>query len=116
MSLENQARNAVSKALLCGQLDRDPSCEVCGRPQERPHNYSKPFPVVLYHHHSYEPAHWLDVIPLCASCHRAVHNGRMPEPRTGRVYDYVNPLKGTRVVHVRGACGVPMLMNVRRTA
>ncbi len=26
-----------------------------------------------YHHESYEPEHWLDVVPLCASCHKIRH-------------------------------------------
>jgi predicted HNH restriction endonuclease len=25
------------------------------------------------HHHSYEPADWLDVIWLCSACHMALH-------------------------------------------
>ena len=28
-----------------------------------------------YHHWSYDPEHWLDVIPLCKQCHADVHNG-----------------------------------------
>lgn len=38
------------------------------------------------HHWSYEPEHRLDVIPLCTTCHAAVHRGNIPEPRTGRRY------------------------------
>lgn len=27
-----------------------------------------------YHHHSYAPEHWLDVIPVCYTCHLRIHN------------------------------------------
>ena len=30
-------------------------------------------PAQHLHHHSYEREHWLDVVPLCASCHRIRH-------------------------------------------
>lgn len=30
-----------------------------------------------YHHHSYEQKYWLDVVPLCRSCHRLVHTGTL---------------------------------------
>lgn len=39
------------------------------------------------HHWSYAPEHADDLIPLCVSCHRRVHMGGLPEPRTGRVYN-----------------------------
>ena len=41
---------------------------------------------MILHHWSYEREHWLDVIPLCLSCHRKVHIGLLDEPRTGRRY------------------------------
>ena len=41
------------------------------------------------HHWSYRPEHMKDTIPLCRSCHRRVHTGVIPEPRTGRVYTTV---------------------------
>jgi len=29
----------------------------------------------VYHHHlGYAEEHWLDVIPMCGSCHRQAHN------------------------------------------
>ena len=58
-------------------------CEVCRRPQWIVANGG---PGVVLHHHSYAPEHHTDVIPLCQSCHRRVHAGTLPEPRTGRRY------------------------------
>ncbi len=26
-----------------------------------------------YHHWSYAPEHWLDVIPVCNACHKKIH-------------------------------------------
>jgi uncharacterized Zn finger protein (UPF0148 family) len=30
-----------------------------------------------YHHWSYAPEHWLDVIPVCARCHKKIHAGEI---------------------------------------
>lgn len=49
------------------------TCEACGSARK-----------IHQHHHDYTKRD--DTIPLCASCHRDVHNGSLPEPRTGRFY------------------------------
>lgn len=57
------AVNAVNRAVLRGEMPPVASlqCQSCGNPAEE------------YHHHSYEQQHWLDVTPLCRSCHRLLH-------------------------------------------
>lgn len=36
-------------------------CSVCNAPAQS------------YHHESYDKSQWLDVVPMCASCHRMLH-------------------------------------------
>ena len=36
-------------------------------------------PAHAYHHWSYLPMHWLDVMPLCRSCHHKVHQGKLSD-------------------------------------
>lgn len=76
-ALVSAAHWAASKLPLATE------CEVCRRPQWVVANGG---PGVVLHHHSYAPEHHTDVIPLCQSCHRRVHAGTLPEPRTGRHY------------------------------
>ena len=60
---KEQARKAVSHAVRCGILPRVSTCACsdCGGQAE------------TYHHPSYQPDHWLDVIPVCRKCHRKIH-------------------------------------------
>lgn len=61
-------------------------CEACGRGASElkpPRQQKSP---IVYHHWSTDPAHALDVMPLCRSCHSFIHHGRLAEPRTGRIY------------------------------
>lgn len=55
------ATNAVWSAILTGKLPKA-SEHPCANPKCTNHANQ-------YHHASYEPEHWLDVIPLCVSCH-----------------------------------------------
>lgn len=61
---KGRAHWEVSKAVSAGKL-KDPKtlcCANCGGA------------AVEYHHESYAPEHWLDVIPLCHSCHMTIHS------------------------------------------
>jgi len=64
------ARRAVSKAIESGLLAPASgfSCVVCGGEASE------------YHHESYEPERWLDVVPVCVPCHRAIHSGKVVMP------------------------------------
>lgn len=57
-----KARSVVGNAVATGKL---PSAITlicsCGEQAEQ------------YHHPSYEPEHWLDVIPVCRKCHNELH-------------------------------------------
>lgn len=57
-----QAQNAVQYAMKIGNLlcARNFQC-FCGKQAQH------------YHHSSYAPEHWLDVIAVCIPCHRKVH-------------------------------------------
>lgn len=62
-------------------------CEVCGAPERMlPTKRGGVRTSILRHHWSYDPEHAADTIDLCDACHRKVHKGKIPEPRTGRVY------------------------------
>lgn len=59
-----QAHSAVYRAVRDGRLPHasDLACNQCGNQ------------ALDYHHHNgYSREHWLDVIPLCRSCHRNVN-------------------------------------------
>lgn len=58
-----RAQQAVKYAVKTGKLPhtKELQCKHCDRQAQQ------------YHHWSYLPEHWLDVIPLCAKCHRAIH-------------------------------------------
>lgn len=59
-----KAREAVIYAVKIGRLPRVSTlkCQDCGESARE------------YHHWSYEPEHWLDVIPLCKNHHSARHH------------------------------------------
>lgn len=58
-----QAVYTVSNAVKLGVLPSAKTlvCRKCGAQAEQ------------YHHWSYEPEHWLDVVPVCVECHREIH-------------------------------------------
>lgn len=58
-----KAREAVVYAVKIGKLPRARTlkCQDCSES------------AIEYHHWSYEPEHWLDVIPLCKKCHTERH-------------------------------------------
>ena len=60
---KQNAKKAVRYAVKTGRLAPASACECndCGKPAQH------------LHHHSYEVEHRLDVVPLCASCHRIRH-------------------------------------------
>ncbi len=60
------SRSALRKAVITGELPniKTQICVDCGEPADDYH-----------HHNGYEPEHWLDVIPLCRTCHRNRHRG-----------------------------------------
>lgn len=61
-----KAHTAITVAVNRGQLSpaSAKTCQHCGQQAEQ------------YHHWSYLPEHWLDVIPLCRQCHTDVHRNR----------------------------------------
>ncbi len=67
------------KAKRDGLISKPQQCEVCTSTNR-----------LVWHHWSYELEHALNVIPLCVGCHIRIHRGKIPEPRTGRVYDFKN--------------------------
>ncbi len=58
-----KAAYVLSNAVKLGKLPpaRNLICCQCGAQAEQ------------YHHWSYAPEHWLDVIPVCVKCHREIH-------------------------------------------
>lgn len=64
-----------------------PACDICGAAGFRRAGNERGAGQwsVVYHHHSYEPKFWLDVVPVCRSCHMKIHHGQIPEPRTGEL-------------------------------
>jgi hypothetical protein len=71
------AHIAVRMAVRSGRLPPLTECALCGGKQS-PNGRN-----VEYHHHSYAPEHWLDVIAVDRACHRKIHAGTIPEPATG---------------------------------
>lgn len=61
-----KANRETNKAVRKGLLPNPKTClcAKCGNP------------AVEYHHHSYEIEYWLDVIPVCHTCHMNIHPGR----------------------------------------
>jgi hypothetical protein len=95
------ARQAVRAAIESGDLTRGTVCEVCHKPGDD----------LQGHHWSHEPAAWLDVIWCHAGCHASIHAGRVPEPRTGRMYGAPHRAVLTRDAHDLGR----MLVEARGT-
>lgn len=62
---QRKAKTAVKIAVKQGKLPnvKSISCVDCGEQAQE------------YHHWSYKEEHWLDVIPLCITCHKARHCG-----------------------------------------
>jgi len=66
---KTKAGSALNHAITAGRLTpaKIHKCAYCDEQAEQ------------YHHvHGYAPEHWLDVIPLCRSCHRAIHYPSVP--------------------------------------
>ena len=63
---KREARERVNLAVSSGKLPRvkNCSCFMCGGQADE------------YHHWSYKPEHYLDVIPLCQICHSGLHRMR----------------------------------------
>ena len=95
---KSRARAKVSKAIAEGLLARPAACEACGKAQWDVGTH-RPKPGVIYHHHDYNQP--LSVISLCLSCHQRVHSGKLPEPRTGRIYNDPRKKTGPRPEHER---------------
>lgn len=87
---QRAAHNAVSKAICDGVLARPTECTICHsdgwvtRPANQYRQAYQTF-TLRYHHWSYLPEHQLDVVPVCGLCHRRVHTGHLPEPKTGLI-------------------------------
>lgn len=62
-----KAKSAVYTAMTSGKLIHISEC-VCAHCSQ---------PANEYHHWSYQEIHWLDVIPMCATCHRRLHRGKL---------------------------------------
>jgi len=60
----NNARNTVHRAITRGEI-QPISTQICNNCGESAQEY--------HHHLGYAKKHWLDVIPLCKSCHKNVH-------------------------------------------
>ena len=63
------ARNMVRRAIIRGELVPSDMCEQCGKTPIR----KKRRPIEAHHHNGYSDEHALDVIWLCASCHKLAH-------------------------------------------
>jgi len=57
-----KAKNALNQAIRSGKIERAKECSQC---QSTKH--------IVGHHWSYEEANWTDVIWVCQSCHRKIH-------------------------------------------
>jgi hypothetical protein len=88
----SKGRGAVDKAIRHGVLAHRPAaCEACGV-AGRLGNVDRW--TIVWHHHAvdpYAPENLLQVTAVCESCHRRIHSGRIPEPRTGRVHARPEP-------------------------
>lgn len=65
-----KAKNKVRWAVESGKMPRanTQQCKICGGRAG------------AYHHWSYLPEHWCDVIPLCQHCHTSLHKGTISHP------------------------------------
>lgn len=77
-----RAHAAVAKAVANGLLSpmTERTCEDCGESANG------------YHHESYEPEDWLDVVPLCDRCHGMRHRHLPVHHREGYGSLYVRGL------------------------
>ena len=57
-----KAANAVNHAIRAGRLPRPDSLQCSCSKQ-----------AIQYHHPSYEPEHWLNIVPMCRVCHLKYH-------------------------------------------
>lgn len=77
----------VNRAVARGQLTRPDHCEACGK--FGPKNSRGQATIHGHHHKGYDAEHVLDVVWLCAPCHRLAHPERegwhqkrnMPSPK-----------------------------------
>ena len=61
---KKRSANVVRRAVVDGKLKpaSDHLCAMCGNRAAH------------YHHpNGYDKSHWLDVVPVCCTCHRAIH-------------------------------------------
>jgi hypothetical protein len=59
------AQNALNHAIKVGKIPHI-STQICTRCGKQAKNY--------HHVLGYAPKHWLDVMPVCAICHRSIHS------------------------------------------
>ena len=79
-----RAGHAVEVALLKGTLTRPKFCSACGKSAK----------AEGHHHKGYEPEHWLDVLWLCAACHRTADQiQRMPHWMRVRLASVIKSLR-----------------------
>ena len=91
-TIDPRAHQAVAKAVRLGQLPSHASCLCldCGQP------------ATAYHHYlGYAPEHWLDVQPLCETCHHTRHH---PETK-GMSMAKMRSMMRKRTVEVCYGCG-----------
>jgi len=67
------ARHEVAWALKEKILIRPEICSKCNKPPKKN-------AMIEAHHESYDQDNWLDVVWLCASCHRLLHGLRRTKP------------------------------------
>jgi len=60
-----KAKEAVHRAIYAGRLLK-PSKFRCVQCNKKAQHY--------HHHKGYAPEYWLNVIPVCAMCHKKIHN------------------------------------------
>lgn len=65
-----KARQKIRWAVESGKMPSPKTlhCKICGESAN------------VYHHWSYLPEHWYDVIPLCNHCHGSLHKGVLTHP------------------------------------
>lgn len=64
---QRKAKNKVRWAVESGRMPKPTTlaCRICGNRADH------------YHHWSYLPENWLNVIPLCKHCHGMLHKGSL---------------------------------------